>query len=96
MHLGRDIQSKIETLAGSGSLAPYLTPAILTQTGLSDKREYDSRFSIASSTLDHFIVNHKIACICNRPMVQNALPALSPNETRQTSKDLIETSGFRL
>lgn len=96
MHLGRDIQSKVETLAGSGSLNQYLTPAILTQTGIGDKTEYDSKFTIGSTTTDHFIVNHKIMLIANRPMQQNAIPALSASESRQTSKDMIDTSGFRL
>lgn len=96
MHLGRDIQSLVESLAGSASVDSVLTPAILTQTTLADKVAYDSKFTISSPNTDHFIVNHKFKIIANRPMVQNALPALSANETRMTQKDLIETSGFRL
>ena len=98
MHLGRDVQKLVEDLAtaDSSTVNSKLTPAILTQATVADEASFDSKFSITSQYVDHFIVNHRIECIANRPMVQNALPALSPNETRSTAKDLIETSGFRL
>lgn len=98
MHLGRDVQKLVEDLATAGGVTvdSVLTPAVLTQATNVDEAAFDSKFSITNQYVDHFIVNHKISCIANRPMVQNAIPALSANETRITAKDLIETSGFRL
>lgn len=98
MHLGRDVQKLVEDLATAGGVTvnSVLTPAVLTQATNVDEAAFDSKFSITNQYVDHFIVNHKITCIANRPMVQNAIPALSANETRTTAKDLIETSGFRL
>lgn len=96
MHLGRDVQGLVESLAGSGSVNDKITPAILTQATLADEAAFDSKFTITNQFTDHFIVNHKIVCTANRPMMQNAIPGLSASESRATAKDLIETSGFRL
>lgn len=96
MHLGRDVQALVESLAAGGSVNDKMTPAILTQATLADEASFDSKFSITNKQLDHFIVNHKIVVTANRPMMQNALPALDASSSRVTSKDLIETSGFRL
>lgn len=97
MHLGRDIQGVVEGLAGSSyTVNQFLTPEVLTQSTEADKQEFDDKFTITSGGFDHFIVNHKIACVASRPMQQNALPALSASESRNTGKNLVETSGFRL
>lgn len=97
MHLGRNVQKVVEDLESVGHpVNEFLTPAILVQATTTDKEEYDKKFTVTSPLLDHFIVNHRIVLHANRPMMQNALPALSASESRQTAKDLIETSGFRL
>lgn len=93
MHLGRDIY---ELLVAQSADPSVLTPALLTQSTAQDKSDMDQRFTISASDIDHFIINHKFSITASRPMMQNALPALSANESRSTSKDLIETSGFRL
>lgn len=97
MHLGRNVQKVVEDLESVGHpVNEFLTPSILVQATTTDKEEYDKKFTVTSPLLDHFIVNHRIVLHANRPMMQNALPALSASESRQTAKDLIETSGFRL
>lgn len=98
MHLGRDVQKLVEdlALADGSTVNSKLTPSVLTQTTIKDKEDYDSKFTITNTEYDHFIVNHKIEVTASRPMMQNAMPALSASESRSTAKDLVETSGFRL
>lgn len=101
MHLGRDIEFLCSQLASgdpdaSEDLTPYLTPANLFQSSMFDKAMYDSKFTIENSTLDHFIVNHKISVLANRPMEKYCLPSMDSSLSQLTPKDMIETGGFNV
>lgn len=98
MHLGRDIYGLIEQLAHQegGQKETYLTPAVLTQSTGIDVEQFDGKFTISDKTKDHFIVNHKITLLANRPLQGSSLPSLDATLSALSPRDTIETGGFRL
>lgn len=98
MHLGRDIGRLCQEIADAEGIPvnSALTPANITQSTGFDVSMYDEKFTISSPSLDHFIVNHKITVMANRPMQKYCLPSLDSSLSALTPKDMVETGGMRL
>lgn len=96
MSLGRDVEDLVDNVATDSSLDPnvVLTPALLRQASLYDLRQYDGKFTIMQSSVDHFNVNHKFKINALRPMQLFCLPSLDSSLSAQTPKDVIDTGGF--
>ena len=98
MHLGRDIDSLLYELSidSGGTKDSVLTPANISQATGYDVIQYNDRFSLGDNKVDHFIVNHKIKLLANRPMQKHCLPSFDSSLSSQTPKTYVETGGVRL
>lgn len=98
MHLGRDLQDVIDQ-SGAAQKADALNPEYLTQSDQVDRMIFDNKFTLANPgdyLMDHFILNHKIECLANRPMMEITLPSLDSAISQSAKVKKVDTGGFRI
>lgn len=104
-HLGRNINFETgwENINGDPSLptSPYNYQQSVTRNSIlfldgKGRALYDSKFTITSPSMDHFLADFSIKITANRPLNQDGVPSLDNTDHQHGNTTKIPTGGMRL